>query len=122
MFPTKGLLIRQPWIDLILSGDKTWEIRGSKTKIRGTIGLIQSQSGLVVGIADLVGCTPALTVEDMIKSRKLHCIMDLFSDNEMPYGGRPYAWILLNAKRFEKPVPYVHPQGAVIWVNLENAI
>lgn len=120
--PTKGLLIRQPWIDFILSGDKTWEIRGSKTNIRGTIGLIQSQSGLIVGTADLVGCTPALTVEDMNKSHKLHCISELFDDYNMPYGGRPYAWILLGAKRLEKPIPYKHPQGAVIWVNLENTL
>lgn len=121
MIPQKGLLIRQPWIDLILAGNKTWEIRGSATKIRGTIGLIQSQSGLIVGTAELIGCTPALTIEDMEKSRKLHGIQEHFDLFNMPYGGRPYAWILLGAKRFKKPVPYKHPQGAVIWVNLENA-
>lgn len=116
----KGLLIRQPWIDLILAGNKTWEIRGSATKIRGTIYLIQSQSGLVVGTADLVGCTPALNASDMNRSRELHCIKETFDNYNMPYGGRPYAWILMNAKRLEKPIPYKHPQGAVIWVNLEN--
>lgn len=115
----KGLLIRQPWIDLILSGKKTWEIRGSRTKIRGTIGLIQSQSGLIVGIADLVGCTPELTPEDISKSWKLHLACDPEVGHSMPYT-HTYAWILLNAKRFEKPIPYKHPQGAVIWVNLEN--
>ncbi len=118
MFPTKGLLIRQPWIDLILSGKKTWEIRGSRTKIRGTIGLIQSTSGLIVGTADLIGCTPELTLNDYWKAYLLHCVED---HSELPYQ-HTYAWILLNAKRFEKPIPYVHPQGAVIWVNLETAI
>jgi hypothetical protein len=115
----KGLLIRQPWIDLILSGEKTWEIRGSKTKIRGTIALIQSQSGLIVGTADLVGCTPKLTPEDMNKAQKLHQIHEPFIDSTMPYDNT-YAWILLGAKRLPKPIPYEHPQGAVIWVNLEN--
>ena len=31
----KALVIKQPWVDYILNGKKTWEIRGSNTKIRG---------------------------------------------------------------------------------------
>jgi hypothetical protein len=50
----RGLLIRSPWIEEILRGRKTWEIRGSNTNIRGRIGLIRSGSGLVVGTCDLV--------------------------------------------------------------------
>lgn len=30
----KALIIKQPWIDLILEGKKTIEVRGSKTNIR----------------------------------------------------------------------------------------
>jgi hypothetical protein len=30
-------------------------------------------------------------------------------------------WQLSNVKKYEKPIPYKHPQGAVIWVNLEGA-
>ena len=29
-----GLLIRSPYVDWILAGSKTWEIRGSSTKAR----------------------------------------------------------------------------------------
>jgi hypothetical protein len=29
-----------------------------------------------------------------------------------------HAWILTNPQLFAEPVPYKHPQGAVIWVNL----
>jgi hypothetical protein len=50
-----GLLIRVPWIDKILDGAKTWEIRGSHTSKEGRIGLIESGSGTVVGVAELVG-------------------------------------------------------------------
>ena len=52
----KALLIKTPWIDKILDGKKTWEIRGSATKIRGRIALVQSGSGTVVGICELVDC------------------------------------------------------------------
>jgi hypothetical protein len=33
-----GLLIRSPYIDWILAGTKTWEIRGSSNAKRGRIG------------------------------------------------------------------------------------
>jgi len=45
----KGLLINSPWIEMILEGKKTWEIRGANTKLRGPIALIKSGSGKVVG-------------------------------------------------------------------------
>ena len=50
----KALIIKKPWIDNILDGKKTWEIRGSKTNIRGQIELIQSGSGLVVGSCEII--------------------------------------------------------------------
>ena len=33
-----------------------------------------------------------------------------------------YAWELSNVRQLKRPVPYSHPQGAVIWVNLESRI
>jgi hypothetical protein len=49
-----ALLIRASYIDWILNRSKIWEIRGSRTTKRGRIGLIQSGTGKVVGVADLV--------------------------------------------------------------------
>jgi hypothetical protein len=59
----RALLIRRPFIDMILDGKKSWEIRGSRTGIRETIGLIASWSGTVVGLCDLVDCTGPLKAE-----------------------------------------------------------
>ena len=36
----KALIVREPWIDLILDGHKTWELRTQPTSIRGRIALI----------------------------------------------------------------------------------
>jgi hypothetical protein len=58
----KGLIIKSPWIDKILAGEKTWEIRGSNTKIRGKISLIKSGSGMILGKADLVDCVPRVSL------------------------------------------------------------
>ena len=32
-----GLIIKDPWIGMVLDNFKSWEIRGSKTEKRGTI-------------------------------------------------------------------------------------
>ncbi|MFF2531369.1 ASCH domain-containing protein [Brevibacillus sp. NPDC058079] len=113
----KGLVIKSPWIDLILEGKKVWEIRGSKTKIRGKIALIQSGTGLVVGTAELVDCK-SLSLFDYQMAINEHCIQDC---GVAPYS-TIHAWVLMNAIRLQTPIPYVHPQGAVIWVNLNQQV
>lgn len=114
----KGLIIKRPWIDLLLDGTKSWEIRGRATTIRGTIALIQSGSGLIMGIAALIDCL-ALTPDDYHKAEALHRIPQT-ADHPLPYP-RIYAWVLAHPQRFATPVPYRHPPGAVIWVNVPEA-
>ena len=109
----KALIIKKPWIDNILDGKKTWEIRGCKTNIRGKIELIQSGSGLVVGSCEIIDCKE-LTLEDYKNNIDKHNIQDIDS---LPYK-KTYAWILTNAKRYETSRRYRHPNGAIIWVNL----
>jgi hypothetical protein len=50
---SRGLIIGSPYIDWILAGKKTWEIRGSYTHVQGKIALIRSGSGLVVGTCEV---------------------------------------------------------------------
>jgi hypothetical protein len=113
----KGLIIKAPWIDLILSGQKTWEIRGSNTKIRGKIALIQSGTGLIMGTAELVG-SKRLSPEEYIQSYSYHCIPDT-DRTPLPYKNI-FAWILSNPTRLQHPIPYKHKRGAVIWVNVDD--
>jgi len=49
----KGLLIRQPFAYWIVDGKKTWEIRGSATKVRSRIAIIVAGTGTVVGTCKL---------------------------------------------------------------------
>jgi len=109
----KALIIKKPWIDYILDGKKVWEIRSSNTKIRGQIALIQSGSSMIVGECNWIDCI-ALDENLYRKNQKLHCISDV---NQMPYK-KTYAWVIKDVIRYEKPKPYKHPNGAVIWVNL----
>ena len=109
----KALIIKKPWIDYILEGKKTWEIRGSKTNIRGKIELIQSGSGLVVGSCNIVDCKE-ITLEEYSNNKDKHKITNITT---LPYK-RTYAWVIADAKRYETLRKYKHPQGAIIWVNL----
>ena len=41
----KALVVKKKWLDLILAGQKTWEIRGSSTSKRGWVHFAESQAG-----------------------------------------------------------------------------
>lgn len=108
-----ALIIKRPWIDYILDGNKIWEIRGSKTNIRGDILFIQSGSGLVVGKGTLVDCIE-LSLLTYRASKKYHCIENT---EELPYK-KTYAWVIKHAERMATPQTYKHPKGAIIWVKI----
>ena len=50
------LIVKEKWLNMILDGYKSLEIRGVRTHKRGLIGLIQSGTGEVKGIASLTDC------------------------------------------------------------------
>lgn len=112
----KALVIKPQWCRLILDGSKTWEMRSAQTHFRGTFGIIESGSGLIVGLANLVDCLPALEASNYFSHFDKHRIpkMDGITHKWK------YAWVLEGATRFETPIPYRHPRGAVIWVNLSK--
>lgn len=116
---SKGLVIDDPWISLILDGQKTWEMRSRDAKVRGTIALIRKGSGMIVGTANLVGSTGPFDRDQMLKYQEKHRIpSDRIKSGSVDTWC--YAWQLEDVKRLAKPVPYTHPKGAVIWVKLDT--
>ena len=113
---SKGLIIKPKWADLILDGYKTIEIRGSRTKIRGDIGIIKSGSKKIYGKANLYDCTE-LSKEDFNELRDKH-LVNISYDELLKIYPNPYGWFLKDAKIFKKAMPYMHKKGCVIWVNL----
>jgi hypothetical protein len=107
----RGLVIKVPHIDRILSGEKVWEIRSSMTKVRGEIALIQSGTGMIVGRAEIVESI-SLSVEELKENFKKHLALTI----NYP---KPHAWVIANARRIA-PVPYTHPKGAIIWIKLNE--
>lgn len=113
----KGLLIREPWIGMILSGRKFWEMRSSRTHVRGRIALIRSGSGLVVGTAVVSDCLPALDADEMRQSTAFHGL-PLDQLDEVMARGWTIPWVLSDVRALPTPIPYRHPSGAVTWVDL----
>jgi ASCH domain len=112
-----ALLIRSPHIEKILAGKKIWEIRGSRTQVRGPIALIRSGSGMVVGTCEIVGCLGPLTREQFRVNARRAGIKP--AEAKSGYA-KTYACVLANPRQLQKPVRYKHPSGAVIWVKLDS--
>lgn len=113
----RALIIKKHWLDLILSGQKTWEIRGNNTKIRGKIGLIESGSGMIVGECEIINSWPFFEFPLRLNKSRHHITFD---DLEKMNYKLAWTWELKNAKRYNNPIPYTHPQGAVVWVKLRK--
>lgn len=113
MFVTisRVLLIREPWLSLILSGEKVWEMRKMNTKIRGFIGLSQPGSGVISGVANLTGVLPEHDEHSLALTQQYHRVPP---GNEFSHYNRP--WVLEQAQRLVKPISYEQKPGAVVWV------
>ena len=114
----RALIVRAEWLDLILQGVKSWEMRSKHTNVRGRIGLIEAGSGCVVGTACLTDSIGPLSSDEWRANVHRH---------KVPYRGCEqlsakwsYAWVLQGTERFETPIKYEHPRGAVVWVKFSR--
>ena len=111
-----GLIVKPKWGNLILSGQKPWEIRGSNTHHRGKHYLIFSGTNMVYGEFNLIDSSP-LTEEEFINNFQKHRLPDDFSYRDLLTRYKsPYKWMIEDTILYPSPIPYIHPQGAVIWV------
>ncbi len=117
----KGLIIRKHWLDKILAGTKTWEMRSQKTSYRGPIALIcQGTGGQILGIAELVDSLPAVTDAEFSAARRLHGIPP--EDDARVLEDRwIYPWVLRNVRPLQTLVLSGQRPGQVIWVPIAPA-
>jgi len=110
---------KSPHVENILSGKKTWDIRGSNTNIRGEIALIKSGSGTVVGTCHIIDVIGPLYFSDLEANIDKHCVEKDQLERVFGKYKKLYSWVLAKEYEFDTPVKYKHPQGAIIWVNLD---
>jgi ASCH domain-containing protein len=95
----RALLIRHPWVDLILDGKKTWEIRGSRTAIRGTIGLIPAGSGAIAGVCEIVDRIGPLAAAVFRKNAARAGMRP--SEAQLGWYRNSYAWVLAKPRHLK---------------------
>lgn len=118
---SKGLVIDAPWISLILSGQKDWEMRSTGTNYRGWFGLIWKGMGSVYGVARLAGAGGPMSPQEMIEAFEHHRISEeMIRSGAVAKWNRP--WFLADVVRLPSPVHYKHPNGAVTWVELSESV
>lgn len=115
---THGLIIDRPWIDFILNGEKTWELRSSSCSKRGPIALIRKGSKQVVAIAELVDSYGPFEKEDLCRYQKYHQVPAERINH--PDHKWFYAWKLTSITPLDQPVRYIHKNGSVIWAELDS--
>lgn len=115
----KALIVDEPWMSLLLAGQKTWEMRSRHTTMRGRIALIRKGAGQVVGVADLVDSFGPL---DAIAWRAHQPRHRIPLEQQQATANWDIAWVLESVRPLIRPVPYDHPNGAVVWVNLTEEV
>ena len=92
--PERGLIITRQWLDEILSGMKTLEIRSRNHSFAGQrVYLVEKKSGRVRGAAILGSCRPLTKKEERINQAAL----------KFTHYVAPIAWLLHEVSRFETP-------------------
>ena len=66
----KALSVKQPWANMIASGEKTIEVRTRATKYRGPLLIVSSlkpkiePAGCALAIVDLIDCRPLTKADE----------------------------------------------------------
>ncbi len=108
-----GLIVKSPFADLIIDGNKRWELRSKpvpKSKIGNTI-LLLSQGNMLGKIKIKKNLGP-FDVDELKKTVHLHnSNLDGLDDSFSTY-----VWEVEVTEKFVRPKRYFHPQGAQVWV------
>lgn len=108
----EGLIVKQPFADLIINGDKTWELRSRsapKQKINKEILLLSS--GFALGKVKITKCFEASKTELIANSEKHQCALDASIENYYSH-----VWEMNVIKKFQTPKKYHHLMGARVWI------
>jgi hypothetical protein len=112
-----GLVIDRQWIQKILAGAKTWEIRSRPNSRTGPIALCE-KGGPIVAVAT-IGVSLAVAPGEFDQHLSKHQVppetLHAFYDEKAVY-----AWPLSGVRRIDPPIRYKHPGGGS-WVKLSSA-
>jgi predicted transcriptional regulator len=107
------LIVKKPYARLIVQGKKKWELRTTKTNIRGRIGIAESGTGEIIGEIDLVDSLERIDIDTAVLNQTKHKLQDIGLIEKWCF-----PWVLENAVEYNNPKKYHHKPGAVIWIKI----
>lgn len=115
----KGILIDAPWIDEILGGRKTWELRAKAWKHRGEVALIRTGTKQVVGVAKIIDCLDPLDETSLRSSFEFHRVPVHMIEEVLAKNWR-VPWVLADIRQLPSAVSYIHKSGSQTPVNVND--
>ena len=124
--PAMGLIVKQPWADLIVDATKSWELRGSASMKRERIAIVQA--GSIIGEVNMVGC---VKIAERREDGSYHCLLPMpldyykdchhVSDFSMFNYKSIFAWVFNHPFRYIPPRKIDQKLGAIVWVKLSDS-
>jgi len=136
MTEIRVLAVRQPWASLIVEGLKTIEVRSKPTNIRERVAIYASRNynredflklrenpnyimrswdfGKILGTVEIVASSGCNDEVEYALNKREHSAPDEYFNE-----GKTYFWHLRRPVKFETPIPYKPPKGAVVWSKTE---
>ncbi len=105
------MILKKQWLDMILSGCKTIELRGQTAK-SGPVWLGNEQK--LHGRARIQR-SQRLTYPQLVELQQQHRV----PPTTLPYP-KTYALYLENVRPLKHRIPFWHPRGAIGWVRYRN--
>ena len=108
----EGLIVKKPFADLIIDGEKEWELR-SRCPPSKKLGkeLYLLSSGKVLGRIKIDSHYIA-TKQQLEENLEKHRSETSF----LPNSHTSHVWKIKVIEKFKQPKKYVHPIGARVWV------
>lgn len=111
-----ALIMELTHLQKIISGEHTWELRTTKFKKSGYIGLVEKGSKQICAYAKIAGYHGPLSKGELKAAKSKHGV--LAKDYNAKDFKRLNAIELCHVVPLPHPIPYEHKPGAVIWVKV----
>ena len=108
-----ALMVKAGMADKIVAGTLTSEFRKMKC---------ESKVGQTIYIAKCGTKTHVVPFEEFIKHPNASIDAGLCAEINYSNTKDRYEWVYSNPIKFEKPISYIHPRGAQIWVKLPENV
>ncbi|CAJ1408918.1 unnamed protein product [Effrenium voratum] len=117
MVHSSALTVKPRWLSLLLSGEKTWELRSTHCRQRGDVALLASGTSTVWGIVEILD-SKSRSFEELAEAETLHRVpreeLREFAKK------KAFAWVVGKPRILVRPLRVKRASASVNWVKLDE--